>query len=66
MSDDVIIHEAGIRLESGKYCKFIESRSLCDVEEYIEIMKLTKPIDSEIVKYEKVFRCISTTPTIVN
>ena len=58
MSQDVTIYEAGLRIGS-KFCSFIESKSESDVDEYIEIMKTTKPDDSEIVKHKKLYRCVS-------
>lgn len=64
MSEDVTIYEAGLRVE-GKYSEFIQSKKESDVDEYIEIMKTTKPDDAEIVKLVKLFRCISTTPQII-
>jgi hypothetical protein len=64
MSQDVTIYEAGIRI-NGEYCEFIQSKKKSDVDEYIEIMKTTKPKDGEIVKLIKVFRCISTTPHVI-
>ncbi len=58
MSDDVIIYEAGLRIGS-KFSSFIESKSESDVDEYVVIMKTTKPDDSEIIKHKKLYRCVS-------
>ena len=65
MSEDVKIYEAGLRLDSGNYSSFIQSRDESEVNEYIDIMKATKSENSTIVKMEKLFRCISTTPFII-
>jgi hypothetical protein len=65
MSEDVIIYEAGLRLDNGNYSSFIQSRKESEVDEYIDIMKTTKSENSTIVKMEKLFRCISTTPYII-
>ena len=65
MSDDVIVFTAGLRI-GGKYSEFIQSNREPDVDEYIEIMKKTKPEDSVITKMIKTYRCISTTPYVIN
>ena len=65
MSEDVLIYEAGLRLDNGNYASFIQSRNESDVDEYINIMKKTKSENTTIVKMEKLFRCISTTPFII-
>lgn len=65
MSEDVYIYEAGLRLDNGNYSSFIQSRNEREVDEYIDIMKTTKSENSTIVKMENLFRCISTTPFIV-
>ena len=65
MSEDVKIYEAGLRLGNGNYSSFIQSKNESEVDEYIDIMKTTKSENSTIVKMEKVFRCISTTPFII-
>ena len=65
MSEEVKIYEAGLRLDNGKYASFIQSRNESEVDEYIDIMKKTKTENSTIVKMEKLFRCISTTPFII-
>ena len=65
MSEDVKIYEAGLRLDNGNYSSFMQSRNEREVDEYIDIMKTTKSENSTIVKMEKLFRCISTTPFIV-
>ena len=65
MSEDVMIYEAGLRLDNGNYSSFIQSRKESEVDEYIDIMKKTKSENSTIVKMEKLFRCISTTPYII-
>jgi hypothetical protein len=65
MSEDVKIYEAGLRIDSGEYASFIQSRNEREVDEYISIMKKTKSENSTIVKMEKLFRCISTTPIII-
>jgi len=65
MSDDVTIYEAGLRI-NGKFSLFIQSRNEEEVDNYIEIMKMTKTDDSEIVKHTKFYRCISTTPQIIS
>lgn len=64
MSEDVKIYEAGLRLDNGNYSSFIQSRNESEVDEYIDIMKTTKSENSTIIKMEKLFRCISTTPLI--
>ena len=43
MSDDVTIFEAGLRLDCGNYSTFIQSRDVNEVDDYIDIMKKTKP-----------------------
>lgn len=63
--EEVKLYEAGVRLESGKYCQFIQSREEKEVDDYIYIMKQTKLEGSEIVKYIKLFRCVDVTPFIV-
>ena len=65
MSDDVTIYEAGLRI-NGKFSSFIQSQNESEVDEYIDIMKITKTSDSEIVKHKKFYRCVSTTPQIVS
>ena len=64
MHDDVMIYEAGLRID-GKYSQFIQSRNHIEVDEYIEIMITIKPSNAEVVKFSKVYRCISTTPKII-
>lgn len=65
MIDDVTIYEAGLRSDNGIYSSFIQSRNEIDVDEYIDIMKKTKMENFIIVKYKKLFRCVSTTPFII-
>ena len=65
MSEDVKIYEAGLRLDNGNYARFIQSKNEAEVDEYINIMKETKSENSTIVKMEKLFRCISTTPFVI-
>jgi hypothetical protein len=65
MSEDVKIYEAGLKIDNGNYSSFIQSRNEREVDEYIDIMKTTKSESSTIVKMEKLFRCISTTPFII-
>jgi ribosomal protein L12E/L44/L45/RPP1/RPP2 len=65
MTEDVILYEAGLRVDSVRYWKFIQSIKESDVDEYITIMKKTKPEESTIVKTVKHYRCISTTPFII-
>ena len=65
MSEEVKIYEAGLRLDNGNYSSFIQSRNESEVDEYIDIIKKTKTENSTIVKMEKLFRCISTTPFII-
>lgn len=66
MEDDLIIFEAGMRHSAGgKYYKFMESPDKAKVEEYLEIMKGTKPDESELVFSEKTYRLIATTPHII-
>jgi hypothetical protein len=64
MSEDVILYEAGLRVDSD-YWTSIQSRTESDVDEYITIMKKTKPEVATIVKVVKHYRCISTTPFII-
>ncbi len=52
MIDDVTIYEAGLRI-NGKFSPFIQSRNEEEVDNYIEIMKITKADESEIVKHTK-------------
>ena len=65
MGDEVIVFTAGLRM-GGKYSEFIQSKSEADVDEYIEIMKKTKPDGSLITKMIKTYRCISTAPYVIN
>jgi len=65
MSDDVTIYEAGLRLDSGNYAIFIQSKKERDVDQYIDIMKKTKTENSTIIKTVKLFRCILQTPYII-
>lgn len=60
MSDDVTIYECGLRFDS-KYSSFMQSRSEKEINEYIDIMRASCDI-GEIVKMQKIYRCISTTP----
>jgi hypothetical protein len=64
MSEDIMVYEAGLRVDS-EYWKFIESRTEQEVDNYITVMKKTKPEVATIVKTVKHFRCISTTPFII-
>ena len=61
---DLIVFEAGIRNEEGKYSKFMDSPDRKKVEDYLDIMKTTKPENFELVFLEKHYSLISTTPTI--
>lgn len=63
--ESITIYEAGVRLESGKYSKFIESSKEKEVDNYIGIIGLTAPDNSEIVKYIKTYHIVSTTPYII-
>ena len=65
MSDDLIIYEAGVRI-GNNYSKFTESPDKQKTIDYIEILKVTKPENSEIILLEKTYRVISTIPHIVN
>lgn len=65
MTEDVIIYEAGLQLDTGEYCSLIQSRNELEVDKYIGIMKQTKLEETTIMKMEKLFRCISTTPFII-
>ena len=60
MSQDIIVYEAGLRV-GDKYSSFAESRKESDIDEYIEIMQSTCG-HGEVVKYQKLYRCVSTTP----
>jgi hypothetical protein len=64
MSDDLIVYEAGIRID-GKYVKFTESPNKQNTLDYTEIMKVAKPENAEIVLLEKTYRLISTIPHII-
>ena len=63
---DIILYEAGMRNSDGKYVKFIQSRNQIEVDDYIDIMLTTKPEGFDVVKLEKVFRCVSTIPQIIS
>ena len=62
---NLTIFEAGMRSEAGRYAEFITSPDREKVEEYIEIMKLSKPEGMTIVFLEKNYQLVSTTPHIV-
>jgi len=62
---DLTVFEAGLRSEEGNYSKFMESPDRAKVEEYLEIMKTTKPDNFELMFYEKTYRLISTNPQII-
>ncbi len=64
--NDLIVFEAGLRSEEGYYSKFMESPDRGRVEEYIEIMKSTKPEGAEIMFMEKCYQLVSTTPHIIS
>jgi len=61
---DIKIYECGLRI-GNEYKQFCESRCEIDVDEYIEIMKATTD-RGEIVKYEKDYRLVSTTPRLIS
>ena len=63
--ETMTIYEAGLRAPDGKYAKFISSPNKQVVDEYIEIMKTTKPYGKTILFLEKTFHLVSTTPHIV-
>jgi hypothetical protein len=63
--DTLLIFEAGMRSPEGRYSKFIESRDRKKVEDYLETMKKCKPHDFDLVLYEKMYHCVSTTPHII-
>ncbi len=65
MSNDLIVYEAGIRI-NGKYVKFTESPDKQNTLDYIEVMKVTKPENAEIVMLEKTYRLISTVPYVIS
>ncbi len=58
---DLIVFEAGMRNPLGKYSKFMESPNREEVDDYIEIMKTTKPEIFELVLLEKHYTLINTT-----
>jgi hypothetical protein len=60
MTKYVTVYETGLRI-GNKYSSFAESKKESDIDEYIEIMKKTC-LQGEVVKYEKLYKCISTTP----
>lgn len=60
MSNDVRLYECGLRV-GDKYSSFMQSRSEGEIDNYVKIMK--KCCDKgEIVKMEKLYRCVATTP----
>lgn len=59
------VFEAGMRSESGRYAEFITSPDRKKVDDYIEIMKVSKPEGMTIVFLEKTYQLVSTTPHIV-
>ena len=61
----ITVFESGVRIGNGEYCKFIESNEKQNVIDYIEIMKHTKPENSEIVFLEKTYNLVSTIPHII-
>ena len=63
MSSDVTLYECGLRIEN-KYSSFMQSRNESEIDKYIETMKECCD-KGEIVKYVKLFRCISTTPFLI-
>ena len=63
--DTLIIYEAGLRTEAGKYHNFISSTCINEVEDYIEIVKVSKPESMSIIFIEKTYHLVSTTPHIV-
>lgn len=63
MSADVTIYECGLRIDN-KYSCFMQSKDESQINDYINIMR--KSCDKgEIVKMQKLYRCISTTPLSV-
>lgn len=64
--ETLIVFEAGIRNEDGQYHKFMDSPNREEVQEYLEIMKETKPEDSTLVFMEKTYKLVCTTPYIVS
>lgn len=64
--DTLLIFEAGMRSPEGRYSKFIESPDRKKVEDYLETMEECKPYDFDLVLYEKMYHCVSTTPHIIN
>ena len=65
VSEQLIIYEAGVRSESGKYSKFMASPVLEEVDDYISIMKETVSKESEILFFKKVYHLVCTTPNII-
>ncbi len=63
--ESLIVFEAGMRSEEGKYSKFMESPDRQKVEEYLEIMKKTRTDNFQLVFLEKTYHLICTTPHIV-
>jgi hypothetical protein len=64
--DDLIVFEAGMRSDTGKYSKFMESPDRQKVEDYLKIMTTTKPDGFELVLLEKHYQLVCTTPHIVD
>ena len=64
--NSLVIYEAGARSPSGKYSKFIESPKQQDVDDYLCIMKGCVPCNFELVKLEKTYHLVSTTPHIIS
>ena len=64
--DSLIVFEAGMRNQEGKYFEFMESPDRKKVEDYLEIMKKTKPDNFELVFLEKNYHLVSTTPHVVH
>lgn len=63
--ESLTVFEAGMRSEGGRYAEFISSPDRKKVEDYIEIMKETKPEGMSIVFLEKTYQLVSTTPHII-
>jgi hypothetical protein len=65
MMEALTVFEAGMRNPDGKYSKFIESPDRKEVADYIETMKSCRPIDFDLVFYEKTYHLVSTIPHII-
>tara|TARA_R110002153_G_scaffold204752_1_gene357543 strand:- start:355 stop:567 length:213 start_codon:yes stop_codon:yes gene_type:complete len=58
----LLTFEAGVITPEGRHSKLFESPDRKKVEDYLENMEKCKPHGFDLVLYEKMYHCLSTTP----